>query len=216
MPGDIFTLLMQGDAPWWTLLVAVLVGGAVGAVSSWRAASAQRRFDLARGRDDQARAVTIDEISRTREICVALFNDLQGYSRQAMLLRADATLGRQSNVEVALALTEAQSAVMETYATARLYAPGPVSEATARIVKIVMACPILDSQEEFDSWSGECKRMGTFLLQVGENRIKELSGKPVPKNWYEHLIITFPTRAEQQGPKRVVPHGRQRAKAKAS
>ncbi len=216
MPGDIFTLLMQGDAPWWTLLIAVLVGGIVGAMSAWRAASAQRKFDLARGRDQQARAVTIDEIGRTRETCVALFNDLQEYSRRAMLLRADATLGRQSNVDVALALTEAQSSVMETYATARLYTPGPVSEATARIVKVVGACPILDGQEEFDAWAGECKRMSGFLLQVGENRIKELSAKPVPKNWYEHLIVTYPTRAEQQGPKRVVPNGRQKAKAKAS
>jgi len=216
MPGDIFTSLTQVNAPWWAPLLGVVVGGLLGALAAWRAAAMQRKFELNRLEREKARTLTIEEIGRTREICVNLYNDLQAYSRHAMLLRTDVSLGRKSNVDVALDISESQSSVIETYATARLYAPGPVSEASARVAKVVTDCPILDADDEFDSWSAECRRMAAFLLQVGETRIKELSGEPVAKGWYEHLVKIHPTRAELRGPKRVETNGRQRARAKVS
>lgn len=222
MSGDFVTFLTQAAVPWWTILLGVVIGALVGGLSSWRAASSQRRFDLARVEREKARAMSVDEIARTREICIGLFNDLQTYSRQAMLLRADATIGRKTGVEVALAITEAQTSVIETYATARLYAPGPVSDATARIVRVVGDCPILESDEAFETWSGECKRMSGFLLQVGETRLKELSGQSVPKHWYASLVAAHPTRTEPQTPNLSVNHhgmpnnGWQRAEVNAS
>ncbi|GAB3748402.1 hypothetical protein [Microlunatus parietis] len=222
MPGDIWTLLLQTQAPWLVGPLGVLVGVILGLIGAAWAAAAQRKADLVRAAQDRAQTATLSEIERVREVCTSLFRDLQDYSRQALLLRTDANLGRKASFEVTLAITESQASVMETYATARLSSPGPVSDATARIVRAVGDCPILESQEEFDIWSESCRKLSGFLLEVGEQRIKELSGGTVPKNWYESLVRTelggeSAPAATLRGPKRgASTNGRSYARSKSN
>ncbi|MFC7625418.1 hypothetical protein [Microlunatus sp. GCM10028923] len=220
MPGDIWTFLLQAQAPWLVGPLGVLVGVIIGLIGAAWAAAAQRKADLVRAAQDRAQTATLGEIERVREVCTALFRDLQDYSRQALLLRTDANLGRKASFEVTLAITEAQASVMETYATARLSSPGPVSDATARIVRAIGDCPILETQEEFDIWADSCRKLSGFLLQVGEQRIKELSGGAVPKNWYETLIrteLSGESASTPRGPKRgASTNGRSYARAKSN